>query len=271
MNRFHQLISDPASDDDEAVALRHRLDAFYAGTSDYSAFGDEAGRPPEYYRSFQPIIDEALAHEEPRVLEVGAGRTRFPQSLGDDRKRVQFHAQDVTPQNLDYLREAADRVFIGDIASIPEDGYHLIFSTYVLEHITAPREFLEHVAARLAPCGWHVIICPRYDIPGYSPPSLRHLPRLHRTSIAARLAASRLAVLLGASPAFWVNPDPAVFHRPWTTDADAVHVASQFDIMRWHRIHRFRVRKIVLPCGKGRDWIAKRLLTIALAFQKPAG
>jgi SAM-dependent methyltransferase len=243
---------------------------FYASTNDYAAFSESAGRPPEYYRILDPLMVDVLRQTNPRILELGAGRTRFPDSLGESRNRVQFHAQDVTPQNRDYLQSIAEQVFIGDITSIPEDGYHLIFSTYVIEHVSSPREFLEQAAMRLAPGGWHVIICPRYDLPGYLAPSLRHLSRLPYVYLCGRVAVSRLGVISGGMPAFWINTDPAVFHGPWYTDADAVHLASRFDLVRWHRNRGFAVKDLRLPCGIGRDWIAKRLLTIAIAFQKPA-
>ncbi len=268
MNGSRTLIRNPTAADEAIVDLRQRLDAFYANTTDYPLFSEHAGRPATWYRVLDPVMADVLRHSQPKILEVGAGRTRFAESLGEHRSRARFHVQDVTEQNASFLREVADRVFIGDIASIPEDGYHLIFSTYVLEHVSAPEDFLREVEARLAPGGWHVVICPRYDVPGYLNPSLRHLPLPRRIALSLFLTPSRAAVALGASPAFWVNLDPAVFHRPWYTDADAVHLVSRFDLTRWHRAHGFRVVPLRLPCGNTRDWIAKRLLTLAIAFRK---
>jgi SAM-dependent methyltransferase len=265
---FPWLVRDPDDDVPAVRALRARLDEFYATTDAYPVFRETPDNSP-YFRAMAPYLNGLLARtaDKVRVLELGAGRASFPSHFADLRGRIEFHAQDVTPQNRDYLAGVADRVIIGDLSGI--DGeYDLIFSTYVFEHVATPGPFLGHVRRLLRPGGVHVVVCPRYDVPGYLCPSLRHRPLATRLGLHVKLAASRAAALLGGRPRFWVNTDPAVFHGPWYTDADAVHVVSQSDVARWHRRHGFKVRRLPLESSGVRAWVLRRFLTTSLACTK---
>src|SRR5690606_23757795 len=128
------------------------------------------------------------------------------------------------------------------------DGFDLVFSTYVLEHVSAPRDFLDNVRRLLAPGGHHVIVSPRYDLRGYLCPSLRHLGLLERARVAAQVRMTRLKVALDRRPRFIVSLEPAVFHvQNWYRDSDATHLVARRDIVDWHVQHGFSVSDIRLP------------------------
>jgi len=249
-------------DDVRVRSLRFKLDEFYERTTDYLAFQGISDHR-SCWGHIRTVIDQVLAEGgKCRVLEVGAGRTGFARSLGECRSRVHFIAQDVTGQNKEFLEQEADAVHVGDIATL-ETTVDIVFSTFVLEHVTNPRRHLEDCWARLRPGGTLFIFCPRYDFPGYLSHSADHRGALSRARLAAGLLFHRFVTLLTSRPAFLVHVDPSVFHLPWAIDRDAVHWVSLFDL-RCLFAGRGKVRPLKLSAGAGKDWIVKRWLQVAV-------
>ena len=249
------------------ISLRNQLDDFYTTTTQYIAFNtttDHSG----LHEVIRPIVEKIIAEKgSARVLELGAGRTGYLKSLGSLRDKVTFDVQDITPANREYLQENADHVFICDIGKI--DGqYDLIFSFYVFEHVTNPTAFLKEVDRLIAPHGWHFLVCPRYDAPGYLCPSLRHLRGIRRLKLQLQLPLSRLAARIDKRPRFWINSDPALFHGPWYRDADAVHIVSSYDLAQWHASHGYRIENVRLQSASWKDWVRHNLLTTLLMAHK---
>ena len=224
MRRLFGNESDPRTEE-----LRRRLDAFYDSATDYQSF-EEPHDKPEFWG---PIRDEVVriagAKGSCDVLEFGAGRTNFRSYLGRDTPWVRFDVQDVTGRNREYLQAQADRVFVGDVRTIRE-RYDVIFSTFVWEHVTTPRAVLDHLLSLLNPRGSLFLVSPRYDLPLYVAPSARHYSRARQLLISGWLAWRRLRARLGGGPDFLIDLDPALFHRPWYRDADAIHWASWWDL-----------------------------------------
>jgi SAM-dependent methyltransferase len=211
--------------------LRRRLHAFYAECEGYEAF-ESVNWKPEFWAPIRADIEQVAAKRQCRVLEVGAGRTGFAGYLGEDlRRRVFFAAQDVTNRNAEHLSSVADRTYIGEITAIRE-RYDVVFGTFMFEHLTCPEAALRHLLAILNPGGILFIACPRYDFPFYISPSARHLSPPRQLAIGVWLMLKRLRVLCGGEPQFLIHLDPAVFHRPWFRDADAVHWVSLWDLKR---------------------------------------
>lgn len=271
-----RLVSDPAKDDAQVRELRRRLDEFYSRTTDYYAFQ----APPDnswWFDLMAPLVrevcDRAAKEGRPaRILELGAGLPTFPKHFAEMKDRFEYHAQDVTAQNREYLDQMATQVFIADVEGIP-GPYDLIFSTFVFEHVSNPTAFLHEIKRLLTPGGVHVIFCPRYDLPGYLCPSLRHLRPLNKLAALLFLSASRLVAHIDRRARFWVNLDPAVLHLPWFRDSDAVHVVSRYDVERWHKKNGFVVNRIdprpLLAVRRGwRIQVLLRHLTLMLACRK---
>lgn len=264
---MHHLVRNPDDTTPKIVELRRRMDQFYSTTTTYLAF-EEPVDQSGWFTLFQPHIERLLqANRQIKVLELGAGRSVFGNFAREFRGRMVYHVQDVTPKNREHLQAHADHVHIGDLREIDEK-FDLIFHTFVLEHVSTPRPFLEQIKARLQPGGYHVVICPRYDLPGYVCPSMRHLGRPTRFMHGVFLAGSRLFARVDRQPRFWVNADPAMLHRPWYRDADAVHLVSRFDVEQWHRMNGFAVEPLD-GAGNPRPWLQRRI-TLAAAFRKSA-
>ena len=259
------LIRNPESSDPSVRLLRKRLDSFYSSTWDYSAFTTSPDQSM-WFRLLQPhLLRRSSEKRKLVVLELGAGKSNFSGCLGEMRKHIDYRAQDVTPQNREWLRERADDVYVCDVSNLPAMACDVVFSTFVLEHVSHPSQFLSEVRRLLRPGGVHVVICPRYDVPGYLCPSLRHLSVWGRLGAHLFFLLSRVATLVDKEPRFYVNIDPSLFHGPWYRDADAVHIVSKADVVNWHLKNGFSVERLKPGYAGWRDLLVKRLLTLSLA------
>lgn len=244
-----------------------RLREFYESTRDYGAFQTPSNQTllwshlaSELRKRLQAMPDRKL-----RVLEVGAGRSGLAGYLqaGGLRDDIELHAQDVTAQNAAWLEERFDSVTIGSVDQVLGE-FDFVIGSYVFEHVTAPRAFLDSLWNKLAPGGVIMMTCPRYDAPFYLPPSVDHLPADKKLALACYVVWRRLVTLVTRRPAWLVLKDPAVFHLPFSIDCDAVHWVSWFDI----RAHWPRAKRLKLASGSLSDWIAKNLLTIGFCVEK---
>lgn len=255
--------------DVSVTALRARMDAFYATTISYDAFQATARKDDEW-RHVGEAIRERLRHR-PRckVLEFGAGRTGFGDYLGDLRPFVEFTAQDVTSANAEFLRTQADHVCIGPIGDVP-GTFEVIFSTFVLEHVSDPRATLERLFGMLDRGGVLLLFCPRYDFPFYFSHSADHYTIGRRLRIGFQVLAHRLRTLIGGPPAFLIHPDPSVFHLPFANDRDAIHWVSLLDLRAFFR-DRAILRELPIRCGGAvKQWFVKQFLTVNVAITKRA-
>lgn len=265
MNRTHSIFT---TEGDPSVAeLRQRMDAFYATTDSYPAFHSVAIKGDEWPHVADAIRDKLKVAARCRVLEFGAGRTGFGDFLGELRAAVDLTIQDVTPSNAEFLRTQADHVHIGPVSEIA-GKFDLIFSTYVLEHVSDPRATLEHLFSLLNPGGVLLIFCPRYDFPLYLSHSADHYESLKRFIVAVGLLARRAWTFVSGQPAFLIHRDPSVFHMPFVIDRDAIHWVSLFDLKAFFR-GRGQLRTLKIECrGSRKQWFVKRFLTVNVAITK---
>ena len=204
-----------------------------------------------------------------KVLEAGAGRGSVFQGIENlDRGMFHYTAQDITEVVSEHLMRVADDVHIGPLQTI-RGQFHIIFSLFVFEHVTRPDEFLTNVERLLLPGGTHILFCPRYDLPGFVCPSMRHLKSLDLFLVEAKRHINNAYTRYGSGePTFWVNTDPALFHKKWRRDADAVHIVCQDDIIRWHSRLGYRVRRLSPQTHGILDFLLKRFATVCLALDK---
>ncbi len=250
----------------QCAQLRARMDLFYQTTRDYEAF-QHPNEMPEQWGYVRAAIEERLRTQPRcRVLEIGAGRSNFAVRLGDLRQRVEYTTQDVTRSNEDHLAVMADHVHFGSALEI-EGRYDVIFSTFVLEHVSDPRRTLEKLFELLSEHGRLFIFCPRYDFPFYLPHSADHFGRARRLGTSLMLLAIRLGALVARRPLFLVHTDPAVFHMGCDRDRDAVHWVSLWDLEFFFQ-HRARLQRLKLQAGNFKDWVVKNFLQVNLCVSK---
>lgn len=251
----------------QGARLRDRMDRFYQTTEEYAAF-QHPNEMPEQWPYVRAAIEETLRRKpQCRVLEIGAGRSNFARFLGDLRGSIHYTTQDVTRSNEDHLRQMADAVHFGSVLDLA-GTFDVIFSTFVLEHISDPRRTLEKLFGMLAEGGRLFIFCPRYDAPFYLSHSADHYGRARRIGIGLTLTAARAWALVTRRPLFLIHTDPAIFHIAWDRDRDAIHWASRWDLELFFK-NRARLEVLKLHSVGGKDWIVKNLLQINLCISKP--
>lgn len=203
---------------------------FYENVSDYENFTQSTDHP-ELYKWIN-------LQEFKEVLEVGAGISQAHKKLSF----CNYHAQDVVSRNKSYF-EKLNIPFETDALKFRK-RFDLIFSTYVFEHVSNPRYFLEFYMNLLNRDGSLVILCPRYDLPLYIPPSLRHLPRLKQYRIMLMFW---IDSFLGITKNYFpINVDPACFNQKWKRDFDAIHLVSYFRLKRYLNNAKIKYREIDL-------------------------
>lgn len=217
--------------------LRARLDDFYA-KENYPAFHGANDQGP-FWQPIKAIVAQRLtsrtdSNGKLRILEIGAGCTNFANFLGELRQDVEFHVQDITYRNVEYLNSQADQVHIMPITSLG-GSYDIIFATFVWEHITNPKECLDHLLSLIGEEGSLILASPRYDFPFYISPSARHLAKWEQVAIGCFIVWKRLVTLITQSPQFLIHLEPAILHMPWFCDADAIHWVSVFDLRLYLR------------------------------------
>jgi hypothetical protein len=121
----------------------------------------------------------------------------------------------------------------------------------------------------LKPGGSLFLISPRYDFPLYVGPSARHYSKPRQLWLSAWLLWRRLRVRAGGAPDFLIHVDPAVLHRAWYRDADAVHWASLHDLAAYVR-DRFQLRRHRLPAQGVMRRVWERYMLLFVQITAPA-
>jgi SAM-dependent methyltransferase len=270
LNQVGPLVSTSRAGREQITVLERRLGDFYNTTNDYAAFNTPNEHPAWLKLVAEEIRRKFLRHgARIRVLEAGAGLgSAFDKVGGLERSMLHYTAQDISLRVKGRLDAVADSVHLGPLRTL--DGqFDLIFSLFVLEHVASPEEFLTQVTRLLVPSGTHVVVCPRYDFPGYVCPSMRHLGPVQLFGVEARrLARNALTRCRAGRPSFWVNTDPSLFHQKWRRDTDAVHIVCQSDLVQWHRRRGYRARQLVPQSAGLLDLFIKRFATVCFAFDK---
>jgi hypothetical protein len=273
------LIAERSLSPDRHALLRKKLDAYYAKPKGYTAFQKPSRQPDWWHLIAEAIRRRCTAGEKVRVLEVGAGMSGFAGFLEELEIRafVELHAHDVTDHNLEWLRSVTDHVHIGEISQIDLPvRFDIIFSTYVLEHVSNPSIHLETLWSKLmssddtAGGGSLFLISPRYDLIGYLCPSSHHQSPLSKLLLLLTQLEARCRTLITKKPQFLIETDPSVFHRPFFLDADAVHWVSLLDLRAWACSKGSVIRKLQSPPTPmlSKQWIIRNYATLAIEIRR---
>lgn len=260
-------------------ALQQALEAYYQQASEYPTYSAASAQT----RCWEHLGQRLDAWPKERegtggtttLLEVGAANS----GLGDWlvrrglRDKVVWHAQDINEKYLLWLQAHADAVFIGQVSGMRQAStYDIIISSYVLEHVTNPLEHLSALLIALRPGGSLFIFCPRYDLPGYLCPGSRSFGIGTRLHLSAEMVYHRICTLLLRRPAFLLQSVLGGRGTSFSSDEDAVHWVSLWDLRVWaqHCGLKFSKLSVKGKPGSPRDWIVKHWLTCAVELQKPA-
>ena len=259
--------------------LRERLDAYYTKPAGYKAFEKPSSQTDWWNHITDAIRVRSANGFKVKVLEVGSGVTGFPHHLEQlgIRDLVELHTHDVTSHNAEWLHSVADQVHFGEISEIDlPGGFDIIFSTYVLEHVSNPFTHLETLWKQLQSRHTSVgegslfLISPRYDLFGYLCPASRHEPTISKLKLLLIQWGARCRAIIAGEPQFLIQTDPAIFHRPFFLDADAVHWVSIHDIRAWARTKGSKLRSLRSTPMRlfSKQWLIRNYATLAVEIRK---
>jgi hypothetical protein len=224
-----------------------------------------------YYPILQIIAGMARPGQSCRVLELGAGRTSFPQFIREHGNgiEVEFIAHDINDTNAEYYAQNAIRFIIGGWAQVKAEGpFDFCFSSFVYEHLVEPRNFLGGMIENLTPTGKSVIVCPKYIIPGYVPPAIRWMPLWKQHVITCYLSLSNVLTKITGRCKFWICVEPTIFFkRPYRRDYDAVHMVSTEDV-RAAVSPMFRVRSLPLARSTLTARVRDSLMLLSIVIER---
>ncbi len=122
----------------------------------------------------------------------------------------------------------------GDGETLPfaDESFDAVLSTYALEHFHEPGRTLLEAARVLRPGGFLLLVGSAWDLPYEMPPSL---PPGRRLAVAARRLLRQLRSAADRRHRFDVVASPRVLTEGYVPDADAVHVAQSFYLVRFLR------------------------------------
>jgi len=255
----------------EIKELESKLFNYYNDVTDYSAFNKISNHFIHW-----DIINNDIKKIKKKlsVLEIGAGRSGYFQYLKKEKikDRVFLTSQDITEQNLKFLKKNSDEALISDITKNKiKKKYDIIFCSHVLEHVARPKELMDELFSLLNDKGAIYIFCPRYDFLGYHTPSSRHFNFLDKIFLIINLLRYKILRIFRKKPNFIIQNDLAAFHKKaFFTDCDAIHWVSKLDIKYWAKSKKLNIKWFNLGEGIkfGKDYIVKKYLTISVKLYK---
>ena len=205
----------------EISILERKLKEFYDNTDVYIVYEKKTWQP-----EFWNVIIEKIKKtpgKKTRILEIGAAKSGFPEYVIEKGISTFFAFQDITSRCKEHLSRFTDELYFCPVEEISGRNFDIIFHSYVFEHVTRPKRFLKNVEQLLRVGGCHIIESPRYDLPIYIPPAIRHYGK--------RMTATyMIKSFLNLYPNFSIVKDPAVFHRKFRRDYDAIHRVTRKSI-----------------------------------------
>lgn len=270
MKRYKKVLPFDNYTDSEISTIEKKLFSYYEKVNDYSAF-NKISNNILHWDIIQKDIEKS--QNKLNILEIGAGKSGYYNYLKKKnyKNKVLLTSQDITEQNLDFLKKNSDEVIISDITENKiNKKYDIIFCSHVLEHVTRPKKLLDELFSLMKENGSIYIFCPRYDFIGYFTPSSRHFNTKEKIALISDLIKYKILRFLKKKPNFLIQNDLIAFHeKNFFTDCDAVHWVSKQDIKYWAQSKKLKTQWFNLGenIKLGKDYIVKKYLTISVKIK----
>jgi SAM-dependent methyltransferase len=208
---------------------RRRLSAFWDSSRDYYEQAEAAN--PEA----SPERRLLIGHLQPgqRVVDLGSGSCENALWIPRECRYVGFDVSTAALVMAGEKGRPGVRVR-GDGENLPfaSGSVDAVLSTYALEHFHEPGRTLLEAARIVRPGGLLLLVGSAWDLPYEMPPSLEPGRRLE---VAVRRLGRQLLSLLDGRHRFDVVREPRVLTEGYIPDADAVHVAQSYLLVRFLR------------------------------------
>jgi SAM-dependent methyltransferase len=206
---------------------KRRLDRFWDTSRGYYEQAQAAN--PEASPERRVLLAHLAGGE--RLLDLGSGSCENALWLPPGCRYVGFDVSTAALRMADELGRPGRRVR-GDGERLPFAGgaFDAVLSTWALEHFHHPPRTLLEAARVTRPGGLLLFVGSSWDLPWEMPPSLD--PR-RRAEVAARRLGRQLRSLADGRHRFDRVREPRVLTAGYVPDADAVHVAQSWGMVRF--------------------------------------
>ena len=215
------------------IKLSEDLIFFYNSYSNYDSFIS----PRDHSHLYNHVVESDVKN----ILEVGAGVSNAFRYFQE--KNINYHAQDISNQNSKFYDDHKINFLLGDLGMI-KSNYNVIFSSYVLEHVTDPQKFLIDQLNLLSINGYILIECPNYYLPFHVPPSLRHYSIFKQFYLTLLLYFENI---FGRQNEFLINNKPAFKFIKWKRDYDAINIVSYRRLKRFCLNNDLKLSRNLVP------------------------
>ncbi len=243
---------------------KRRLDQFWNGSRDYYEQAEAANAEASLERR---MLLSYLAPGQV-VLDLGCGSCENSLWMPEGVRMVGF---DVSTAALVMAGEKKRPVALrlrgdGEILPLASESVDAVLSTYALEHFAEPGRTLLEAARIVRPGGLLLLVGSAWDLPYEMPPSLDPKRRLE---VALRRLGRQAISAVDGRHRFDTVAEPRVLSEGYVPDADAVHVAQSYQMVRFLKAagmeileHRSLPHR---PDPSGpRGWLRKALRAIPL-------
>ena len=213
-------------------------------TADNWIHADEAG--------YVQILD--WVHESESICEIGCGSANiFKHYPGIAQKYtgLDFSEKLLNENAAKYPNARFKAIETANYFPEPESKFDLVFSVFVLEHVTRPAVFLKECERILKPGGTLIILCPDFlgkgrmssQRAGFSEGTASAKLKLRKYLDAlVTLFDNRVRIpfvcrhhlkKINVSPLFLINLSPTMFTDTFQPDVDAVYVTSKIEVLKF--------------------------------------
>lgn len=248
---------------------RTRLNAFYSNNPDYFTLSTSSDKT----KFLAPIAERAASIARTtgnvRILEVGAGISQVPSFMQRHLKGLSYQIvlQDVVEDGRQTAEASGAHFFHGPVWEITaSEPFDIVISLFSYEHMYEPTRILDALDMLVRPGGIIYIAAPHYVTPLYVPPAIRHREQIGQLAGSFFLWIQSWIVLFSGRANFYVVDDPAVFHRQWRRDADAVHMVSRADLIA-HMKH-YKVRSLRTSGTTLKTRLLEKAILLFVALEK---
>ncbi len=243
---------------------KRRLDAFWNSSRSYYEQARDAN--PQATPERQLLLSYLAPGQV--VLDLGCGSCENALWMPEGVRMVGF---DVSTAALVMAGEQNRPVALrlrgdGEVLPVATGSVDAVLSTYALEHFGEPGRTLLEAARIVKPGGLLLLVGSAWDLPYEMPPSLD--PK-RRIEVALRRLSRQALSLLDGRHRFDTVAHPRVLTEGYVPDADAVHVAQSYQMVRFLKAagmeileHRSLPHRAD-PTGP-RGWLRKALRALPL-------
>jgi len=257
---------------DEIKIMNKKMEKYYEKADDYPVYKIETKSTQFWEKMIPEILNQLNYKKKIKILEIGAAKTGFYNFLKKKKlhKKISFAVHDINKRNKKwYIKNKIKKKYFFDINKINEK-FDIVFSTYVLEHVVNPRNFLIKQIKMLNKKGSIFIFCPRYDFPMYLNPSSRHFNLWTKIILIFSHIYYRAFSLIFKKSYFLIQNDLAAFHNSFYTDADSMHWVSKFELESFFKNFGLKISNLNIKSKTifSKEWIVKKYLVCSLKITK---